>query len=335
MARKGRAIILIVMFGLAFSLGVLGAGVEIDGRTNERAWVDAPGTVLVSSGDISNCAVEYAAVTTITDYDNSIVYFSFRAIVDGSIDSTTPHGVSLSINNGEPVRITRDGVSEYDTQLYSFTAALCEYNKTDFCVEAAVGIKQGIDTVYSIRVQFIDGNGDYSNAYSISLPEPPTEETTTAYYAQTTEQQTDYYTESKTTERKTTEKKTTTKKQTTTRKPTSERTTKETTVRETKTAKTTVQRTTAASKTTKSQQETTVKIVTVYVPVTDDVSTVAATQSTSSVTAAATESGTDDGSFKIRKETAYIAVAVLAVVTFGVCVMVNMSYDKNSDRKKQ
>ncbi len=331
MAKKVTIIILAVIISLTFFLNAFSVDVIIDGRANERAWVDAPCTVLVSAKDISNCDIEYAAVTTIVDYDNCIVYFSFRAIVDGVIGADTLHGVSVDINNSGAVRIKRDSVSEYDAVYYSYTAALCEYNQTDFCVEAAVGIKHGIDNVYSIEVQFIDGSGNYSNVYSVSLPEPATEETTTYYQLETT----DYYTESKHTESETTEKKTTEKKTTgkpvTTKITTTERLKSEKTTA-VKTTKPATQKVTALPETTSAKpKDTTVKIVTVYVQVTDASSATSLSEThESSESAAEAAASTDDGSIRIDKELAYAGVAALLIITIGVCALVNMNYDKKS-----
>lgn len=331
MVKRIASVILTVILISMFWLNVCSANIVIDGRSNEQAWVDSYGEILVSSKDVSNCAVEFASFATKVDYDNSIIYFSFKVIVDGLVDESTSHGVSVDVNNSGAVRITRDSVSEYNTVYYSYDAALCEYSSTDFCVETAIGIKHGIDTVYDIKVQFIDGNGDYSNEYSVSLPQPPVEETTTLIFTEPYFSQSEEYTESKTTAVKTTEKKTTAKR-TTTRKATTERTTVQ------KTEKLTVkqtEKTTKAPKTTKETKDTTVKIVTVYVLVTAKTDKETTAEKTEQI-AVSTETQSindNDDTFKVRKEIAYIGVAVLLIVTFGVCVMVNMSHDKNDDDK--
>ena len=333
MTKKVIAIILTVIYTFAFWLNAYSANIVIDGIAKERDWVDSFGEVAVSSKDISNCAVEFASVARVTDYSNNIIYFCFNVIVDGALDETTPHGVSISVNNAEPVRVTRDSVSEYDTVLYSYNAAVYEHSSTDFCIETALGIKHGIDTVYKIEVQFIDGNGDYSNSYSVSLPEPPTQEATTDYYPESTAGNTTDYTECKTTSPKTTVKETT-RKQTTTRKETTVRTTVS------KTEKLTSQ-SEKPSKTEKLKQETTVKIVTVYVPVTAKTTAESVTETLQAEhtleeydTGTENKNETDDSSsFKIRKEIAYIGIAVMFVVTFGMCVLINMNYDKKSDNK--
>ncbi|MBR6619265.1 MAG: hypothetical protein IKK85_02870 [Clostridia bacterium] len=332
MAKRVTVIILTVICCFTFWLNVYSANIVIDGIAKERDWVDSFGEVAVSSKDISNCAVEFASVASVADYSNNIIYFCFNVIVDGIVDETTPHGVSVSVNSAEPVRITRDSVSEYDTVLYNYTAAVYEHSSTDFSVEAALGIKHGIDTVYEIEVQFIDGNGDYSNAYSVTLPEPPTQETTTAYYPENTTLHADSYTESNVDEKSTTIKETT-KKYTTTK--------KETTVRTTvpKTEKLTFEPdniTEKQSKTTKLHDETTVKIVTVYVPVTDKLPTESFTENVQAEATASSDNAenansvSDNSTFKIRKEIAYVGIAVLFIVTFGMCVIINMNYDKNN-----
>lgn len=337
MTGKLIAIILTVILIGSFAVFARSADITIDGRTNEREWVDSYAVTLVSTKDISNCDVEFAAVSSVIDYDNNVIYFAFRVIVDGTVDLTTMHGVSVDINNSGAVRIDHSGVTAYDTVYYSYNAAVCEYSSNSFCVEAAVGIKYGIDSVHDISIQFVDGDGDYSNVYRFDLPEPPTEEITTVSYDEETEYTEEDYTESKTT-KPTTTKKVTTTKATTEKKTTLPRTTyRKTTASEitehisVKESESFVQTKPA---TTHSQKNTTIKIVTVYVPVTDNGNKTESENSTvypavsqipgSEENAETSESDT----FKIRKESAYLSVAVLAIVTFGVCVIVNMSYDK-------
>lgn len=323
-------IILTVIYSFVFWLNAYSANIVIDGIAKERDWVDSYGNVAVSSKDISNCTVEFASVATVTDYSNNIIYFCFNVIVDGAVDETTPHGVSIAVNSAEPVRITRDSVSEYDTVLFSYTAAIYEHSSTDFTVETALGIKHGIDTVYKIEVQFVDGNGDYSNAYSVTLPEPPTQETTTVYYPEATTAPDNSYTESKTTEKSTTVKETT-RKHTTTKKETTVRTTAPKTEKLTSESEKTTK---VKNKTTKAREETTVKIVTVYVTVTDKSPAESVTEKadteayTSDNHAENASSATDNSTFKIRKEIAYVGIAVMFIVTFGICVIINMNYDK-------
>ncbi len=334
MAKKVTVIILTVIYIFVFWLNAYSANIVVDGIAGERDWVDSFGEVAVSSKDISNCAVEFASISSIADYSNNIIYFCFNVIVDGVVDETTPHGVSISVNNAEPVRITRDSVSEYDTFLYSYTAAVYEHSNTDFSVETALGIKHGIDTAYKIEVQFIDGNGDYSNAYSVTLPEPPTQETTTAYYPENTTAPADSYTESKTTAKSTTVKETT-KKHTTTKKETTVRTTVPKTEKLTSEPENITKK---QSVTTKFRDETTVKIVTVYVPVTDKSPTESVTEYVQTENLVSyensgnTNDSNDNSTFKIRKEIAYIGIAVMFIVTFGICVIINMNYDKSNGK---
>ena len=330
MAKRVIVIILTVIYSFAFWLNVYSANIVIDGIAKERDWVDSFGNVVVSSKDISNCTVEFASVATVTDYSNNIIYFCFNVIVDGVVDETTTHGVSIAVNSAEPVRITKDSVSEYDTVLFSYTAAIYEHSSTDFTVETALGIKYGIDTVYKIEVQFVDGNGDYSNVYSLALPEPPTQETTTARYPETTTVPDNGYTESKTTAKSTTAKETT-RKHTTTKKETTARTTVPKTEKLTSESEKTTQ---VKNKTTKVREETTVKIVTVYVPVTDKSTAESVAEkadnevSASSNHAENENSANDNSAFKIRKEIAYVGIAVMLIVTFGICIIINMNYDK-------
>lgn len=324
MAKKLIVFILSVIFAVICSLHVFSVSVVVDGNVNERAWIDTSTYVLVSATDVSNNAVEFATAAVLSE-DNYLLYLGFKVNVGGSINETTPHGVRISINNGDFIEISRQGVSAYDTSLYNITAAVQEYSSTSYRVEMSLGIKYGLDNVDSIRVQFIDGNGDNSNTYPIPLPQQQTEETTT--YAQsetTTKKLTDNTTRITTTKKETTAKRTTTER-TTKGRTTAEKTTKEKTTKETTTKKQTTKRT---------AESITVKTVTVYITVPVAAESSAQTTLDETVTTAAEEE-TQSGSMKPYKELTYFGIAGLLILTFGICVMVNMTNDRNKTKNEK
>lgn len=323
---KKSAIILLVFFMLALLLAVPASGlnIRIDGVANEKVWLDCHTQVLVSSRDDSNSDVSFALASVLYDEENHRVYLSFKANVNGTVYSPTQettdsvqylHGIRINVDNSGFVGVSHSGTEPYNSNLYYIEAAVSEYNSSAFGVEMCLGVKLGLHTLKSISVQFVDGNGVPSNAYTLDMPSLPSEETTTAFqpvFDDTTKEivTSNYTTRITTTEHTTTEK-TTKPEKTTVEKTTAVKTTKE---------KTTKLRTT--------KPKTTAKIVTVYVTVPENVET------TFNEATASEASGEQLQQEKTYKELKYAAAAALLILIFGLCVIINMLNDKNKSSKK-
>ena len=323
---KKIAIILVVISLLAASLTVpvKGLNIKIDGLADEKPWLDCYTQVLVSNRDDSNNEISFALANVLYDEANNRVYLSFKANVDGTVNSPSQetdeaveylHGVRINVDNTGFVSATHNGVEPYDSNLYYIEAAVSEYNPAAFGVELCLGVKLGLHTLRSISVQFVDGSGAPSNAYSLALPPLPSEETTTAYqqYFDETEKET---TSRNNTTRITTTKRTTTEKTTKPETTTAEKTTKPKTTKE----KTTRLRTT--------KPKTTAKVVTVYVNAPQKAETTAID---STVSELSSEQALQE---KTYKELKYAAAAGLLILIFGLCVIINMLNDKNKSVKK-
>ena len=325
MFKKATIILFVIsLLTITLTLPVNGLNMKIDGFADEKVWPDCHTQVLVSNRDDSNNDVSFALANVLYDEENHRVYLSFKANVDGTVYSpeqeTTEaveykHGIRINVDNTGFVGVSHNGVEAYNSDLYYIEAAVSEYNSSAFGVELCLGVKLGLHTLNSISVQFVDGNGIPSNAYLLSLPPLPSEETTTAYQSVFDE-----------TEKETTTKNNTTRI-TTTRYTTTERTAKpeRTTVQKTTAVKTTKEKTTRL-KTTK--PKTTAKVVTVYVTVPDYVES---TVNSTTVSESSSEQALQE---KTYKELKYAAAAGLLILIFGLCVIINMLNDKNkSDRK--
>lgn len=323
---KKSAIILLVFSTLALLLAVPASGlnIRIDGVANEKVWLDCHTQVLVSSRDDSNNDVSFALANVLYDEENHRVYLSFKANVNGTVYSpaqeTTDsvqylHGIRINVDNSGFVGISHSGTEPYNSNLYYIEAAVSEYNSSAFGVEMCLGVKLGLHTLKSISVQFVDGNGVPSNAYTLDMPLLPSEETTTAFQPvfddTTKETATSNYTTRITTTKHTTTEKTTKPERTTVEKTTAVKTTKE---------KTTKLRTT--------KPKTTAKIVTVYVTVPENVETTINEATASEVSSEQLQQE------KTYKELKYAAAAALLILIFGLCVIINMLNDKNKSSKK-
>lgn len=323
---KRTAIILVVISALlvSFAVPVKGLEIKIDGLADENPWLDCYTQVLVSNSDGSNNDISFALANVLYDEANNRVYLSFKANVAGAVNSPEQvngeteeclHGVSVNVDNKGFIDVSHNGVEPYDSNSYYIEAAITEYNSSAFGVEMCLGVKLGLQALKSISVQIVDGNGTPSNAYRLSLPPLPSEQTTTGYQPVFDE------TEKETTSRNNTTRITTTKHTTT------EKTTKpeKTTVQKTTKPKTTKEKTT---KTRTTKPKTTAKVVTVYVTVPDYV------ESTVNITSVSEISSKQAMQEKTYKELKYAAAAGLLILIFGLCVIINMLNDKNkSDRK--
>lgn len=316
-------LIVISLLAVSFAFSVDGLNIKIDGLADEKVWLDCHTQVLVSNRDDSNNDISFALANVLYDEENHRVYLSFKANVDSvvyspSSETSEPveflHGIRINVDNSGFVGVSHNGVEAYDSNLYYIEAAVSEYNSSAFGVELCLGIKLGLHTLRNIKVQFVDGNGIPSNAYTLSLPPLPSEETTTAY-------QCDF---------EKTEKETTTKYNTTritTVRQTTERTTKpeRTTVLKTTAVKTTKEKTTKL-RTTKAK--TTAKVVTVYITEPEYIET---TVNEATVSEQSSEQALQE---KTYKELKYAAAAGLLILIFGLCVIINMLNDKSKSEKK-
>ena len=323
---KRITIIPIVILLLAVSLAVPVNGMEmkIDGLANEKVWLDCHTQVLVSSRDDSNNDVSFALANVLYDEANNRIYLSFKVNVNSVVltpsqETTQPeeylHGVRLNVDNSGFVGVSHNGVEPYDSNLYYIDAAVSEYNPSAFGVEICLGVKLGLHTLESVSVQFVDGFGVPSNAYTLNLPPLPSEETTTAYQPAFDK------TEKETTTRNNTTRIITTKCTTTGRITQPEKTT----VEKTTAVKTTKEKTTKIRTT---KPKTTAKVVTVYVTVPQEVETVVNETTVSEVTSEQAQQE------KAYKELKYAAAAGLIILIFGLCVIINTLNDKNKSEKK-
>ncbi len=327
--KKLLAIILIVIFTV-LSVSALSPSITLDGSVSERAWMSVETQILLTVKQSSNCDVDYADACVLYDTDSSIAYLGFEARVKNELTNTQDYGVAISLNGGDFIRITKAERPSLDPDLYSFDSAFYSGSSNLFCVEIKLGVKMGLDSLESIRVQFIDGFGVPSNAYSLKLPAAQVEETTTSYAPTLTEPATQRTTNNTT-------RITTTSKPTTT-KTTTERTTRTTTAKPTTTIKTTVPKTTAA-KTTKPLASTVI-YVTVTTPETNasDYTTVPETETSSAApesTAETTSEQFDFGSSKRNSIYGGIGVATLFLVVLGIIVYVNMKAEYKDEKEKR
>lgn len=315
MVLKRFAVILIVISLLAFTLRVSGLEIKTDGIADEKIWLDAPTQVLVSAEGNSNNAVTFAVTSCVYDEETNRAYLLFKVNTDTVIDSSTPHGLLINVDNSGFIGVSNNGVESYDTAFYLIESGIYEYSNGAFCVEICLGVKLGLRSLERVEVMLVDGNGIPSNSYELSLPSLPSEETTTQFLYQTTAPTTSETTTNNTTRITTTKSSTTVSK--------TEKTTKQTktTLAKTTTAKTTKAKTTKA-KTTKAK--TTAKVVTVYVTVTESVST--------PNTETSAESTLVNEEQQTYKELKYAAVAGLIILIFGLCVIINMNNDKNKNK---
>lgn len=326
---KRLSIILLVisLLAVSFALSVEGLNIKIDGFADEKVWLDCYTQVLVSSRDDSNNDVSFALANVLYDEENHRVYLSFKANVNGTVFSPSQetaepveylHGVRINVDNSGFVGVSHNGIELYNSNLYYIEAAVSEYNSSAFGVELCLGVKLGLHTLESISVQFVDGNGVPSNAYTLALPTLPSEETTTLYQLildETTAETTTKNNTTRITTTKLTTEKTTKDKKTTAEKTTKEKNTKEKTTK----PKTTKLRTT--------KPKTTAKVVTVYVTVPGYAET---TVKDSTVSEMSSEQVLQE---KTYKELKYAAVAGLLILIFGLCVIINMLNDKNKNNK--
>lgn len=308
---------------------VNGLNIRIDGAATEKVWLDCRTQVLVSNRDESNNDVDFAIASVLCDEGDNRVYLSFKVNVNGTVlppeQSTAQpvqymYGVRINVDNSGFVGAYHNSVEPYDDNLYYIEAAVSQLDRSAFSAEICLGVKLGLDTLKSIYVQFVDGNGVPSNIYEVDLPALPSEETTTSSFQPAFDE----------TEKETTSKNNTTRI-TTTRRTTTERTTKpaKTTVEKTTVEKTTAVKTTK-EKTTKlktTKPKTTAKVVTVYVTVPQELET---TVKEATVSEAASEQIQQE---KTYKELKYAAAAGLLILIFGLCVIINMLNDKNGSKK--
>ncbi len=324
MAKRLLSIILIVILCFACIISVKSAFVEIDGYVNERAWHSAQTQILVSGSGISNCDVDFATVQVLLDEDNHLVYLGLKARLSTAVPDLEAkgYGVRISINGGEFVEFTSLSSDDYDLDSYNYTVGFSSSDGARYNAEILLGVKYGLEALESIEVRFIDGFGVPSNVYEVALPELLSEQTTSADLLNTTSltSKPQNTTDSISTTRKTTTSKVSTTKQ---------RTTARTTSAKSKVSKTKAEKTSRQI----NNQTASAKTVVVYVTVTEP--SYSESQNTvsekSSAAAQASQNQNAQTVSRPNKVLAYLGVAALLVITFGVIVVVNI----NAERKAQ
>lgn len=176
----------IFTFVLCVSLAMMflsfeSSALKINGFLTENEWKNTQPTVLITDSDAANCGIEKGILSIFCDESTEKIYLGYKvSLTDAVDDKNISYGASFSLDSGNFIKITRNGISSYDSDKYSVEAQITAYSDTVFCVEAVVGVKYGLDSVDTVRVRFIDADGAPSNVYTVEIPTDSAEEAETA-----------------------------------------------------------------------------------------------------------------------------------------------------------
>ncbi len=336
--KRNCIIILSVMLILACAVNSTAASIDIDGYVNERNWMSVTPQILVSASGISNCDVDFATAQVLFDEDNNVAYIGIEARFNTKVDEDATdeysqpvlpqYGVALSVNYGPFIKLINGYTDEYDLDLFSYTADFSLVSGLRMGAEIALGVKMGMDTLESLRVQVIDGNGEPSNAYELDLPPLQSELTTVTNEPEKATQSQVRTTKNSTTRITTTRPTTTTTGRYTTAKPATTLRPSTVTAAERRTSTSAFAAISVEAVTTAAPV-----VITAYITLVQP--QIFETSGTDAVSVQANETTEPViGGFAGNKIAAYLAVAALLVITFGVVVVVNMNAEHNEQLKK-
>ncbi len=161
------------------------AALKIDGFLNEKEWKNTQPTVLVTDSDAANCEVDKGIVSVFCDESTERIHLGFKvSLTDYFDDKNTYYGVAVSVDSGDFIKITLDGISAYDIDKFSVEAEITAYSDSAFGVEAVIGVKYGLSAIDTVRVRFIDADGSPSNVYTVKVPRDTVAESETVQLQQ-------------------------------------------------------------------------------------------------------------------------------------------------------
>ncbi len=160
--------VILIMLLIFLGLIVNGYSTDIDGTDSGIEWDGATSYLLVDGE--SNCGVNFGVMKLILDNENRAVFFCF-VFVDPELEQgNSQTGVSLSIENSEPIIFTAGTSSvTYDTAKYSFDGAISIDSNNGATCEVRLGFKSGLPRTINGCVRFIDSYGLPSNEYAFSI----------------------------------------------------------------------------------------------------------------------------------------------------------------------
>ena len=287
------------------------SAIKIDGFLDDKEWKLVDRNVLFSSSDVSNGNVRFGVMYVIVDEENDKLTLGFKATLTESISPGADYGAGVSFDGGKFIYVRLSGVSEYDTSKYGVDGSVGSTHDMSFSAEVVVSLKYGLDSADTIAVRFVDGNSVPTKVYSFALDEfvqQPTGETLVTTAPVVVTENTESATTSKTTKTKTTKPKTT-KQKTTKQKSTKPKTTRK---------QTTEQNYTHSPET---------EIAEEIFLVTDESSVVPYSDNAEETTVLTLRS------LNIQRGFSYAAVALLILLAFAICVMINLKHDKKNSGK--
>ncbi len=156
-------VVVLSLFCFSFAVSAL----KVDGVMNDSAWLDSYSTVFISSSDVSNCDADFASVSVLSDKKSNQLLFGFKVELNSPIENSTDYGVAVSINSGEFIYVTADGVSGYDAEKYSLEGAARVLSDKAFVSEVIIGVKYGLSSVDTVEVRVVDSHGMPSTVFSL------------------------------------------------------------------------------------------------------------------------------------------------------------------------
>lgn len=147
---------------------IKGYSVDIDGTDSGVEWDEATSYLFIDGE--SNCGVDFGAMKIVLDNENQAVFFCFLYNDTELEQGNSQTGISLSIENSEPVIFTTGiPTAAYDSDKYSFDGAISIDENNGSTCEVRLGFKNGLPKKINGCVRFIDSHGMPSNEYDFTI----------------------------------------------------------------------------------------------------------------------------------------------------------------------
>lgn len=163
-----KALVCVLTLLITFCVCFRAFSADIDGIDSGYEWDGATPYVFIDGE--SNCGVDFGIMKLIMDNENRAVYFCFMFSDPNLETDNLQAGISLSIENSDPIIFTIDSTPEnYDVDKYSFEGAIIVDENNGATCEVRLGIKEGLPQTINGSVRFIDAEGIPSNEYDFSI----------------------------------------------------------------------------------------------------------------------------------------------------------------------
>lgn len=141
------------------------AAVTVDGIDTGNEWRKAEYIQLITEPKENNVGFAYAKALIDSEYEvHYLLFFS-----DSLSDNYDLAGAILKLDDLS-VEVTRDGfIVNGDSDKYYVDAAMAVNDNDGASCEITVGVKRGLPEKISATVSFIDGNGNHSYHYPVSV----------------------------------------------------------------------------------------------------------------------------------------------------------------------